>query len=135
TASGRRLYATGMNARAAELTRVHTGKVWTLTFATSGITAGIAGMFIASFSAGWSANIGEPYFFTGLAAVVLCVTTFGSIHGSYAPAVIGALILTSLATIVPSVGMRESVNRIIYGFVVIAAAFLYGRERHVRNRF
>lgn len=135
TASGRRLYATGTNARAAELTRVHTGKVWTLTFATSGITAGVAGMFIASFSAGWSANIGEPYFFTGLAAVLLGGTTFGSIHASYTRTVLGALILTLLSTIVLSVGMSESESRIIYGFVVIAAAFLYGRERHVRNRF
>lgn len=135
TASGRRLYATGANMRAAGLTRINTALVWTLVFAASGITAGLAGMLLASFSAGWSAGIGEPYLFTGLAAVLLGGTTFGSIRGSYTRTVLGALILTALSTIVVSNGLSEGQSRILYGLIILVVVALYGRERHVRDRF
>lgn len=135
SATGRRLFATGTNARAAGLTRIRTGTVWSSVFAVSGISAGLAGMLLASFTSGWSANIGEPYLFTGLAAVLLGGTTFGSIRGSYTRTVLGALILTLLSTIVVSNGMSDGQSRIIYGLVIIGVLVIYGRERHVRDRF
>jgi len=135
TATGRRLYATGTNVRAAGLTGIRTGAMWTSVFAMSGISSGLAGMLLASFTSGWSAAIGEPYLFTGLAAVLLGGTTFGSIRGSYTRTVLGALILTLLSTIVLSSGLNDGQSRIIYGLVIIGVLVIYGRERHVRDRF
>src|SRR5699024_4988786 len=135
TATGRRLYATGTNVRAAGLTGIRTGAMWTSVFAMSGISSGLAGMLLASFTSGWSAEIGEPYLFTGLAAVLLGGTTFGSIRGSYTRTVLGALILTLLSTIVLSSGLNDGQSRIIYGLVIIGVLVIYGRERHVRDRF
>lgn len=135
TVNGRRLYATGANRRAAGLARISTGTVWTGVFAMSGVTAGIAGMLLASFSSGWNATSGDPYLFTGLAAVLLGGTTFGSIRGSYTRTVLGATILTLLSTIVVSNGMSDGQSRIIYGLVIIGVVALYGRDRHVRDRF
>jgi ribose transport system permease protein len=135
TPAGRSLYATGINARAAKLTRVNTTAVWTLVFAASGALAGIAGMFIASFSSGWAQSIGEPYLFSGLAAVLVGGTTFGSIRGSFTRTLLGALILTGLSTIIVSNGLAEAQSRIIYGVIILMVVALYGRERHVRDRF
>ncbi|TJY69431.1 ABC transporter permease [Arthrobacter sp. CAU 1506] len=135
TPAGRSLYATGINVRAAKLTRINTTAVWTIVFAASGALAGIAGMFIASFSSGWAQSIGEPYLFSGLAAVLVGGTTFGSIRGSFTRTLLGALILTGLSTIIVSNGLAEAQSRIIYGAIILMVVALYGRERHVRDRF
>ncbi|RRJ85723.1 ABC transporter permease [Gulosibacter macacae] len=135
TVAGRRLYATGVNPRAAGLTRIRTGAVWAGVFAASGAFAGLAGMFIAAFGAGWTMTIGEPYLFSGLAAVLVGGTTFGSIRGGFTRTALGALILTVLSTIIISQGMSEAQTRIVYGIIIISVVALYGRERHVRDRF
>jgi ribose transport system permease protein len=135
TVSGRRLVATGVNIRAAGLAGIRTGAVWTGVFAASGALAGISGMLIAAFSAGWSQSIGEPYLFAGLAAVLVGGTTFGSVRGSYTRTVLGALIFTVLSTIVIVNGLTEAQSRIVYGVVILVAVSLYSRVRHVRDRF
>lgn len=135
TAAGRKLYATGINVRAADLTGIRTSAVWTSVFAASGALAGLAGIFIASFGAGWSQSTGEPYLFSGLAAVLVGGTTFASVRGSYTRTLLGALILTVLSTIIVSNGLSESQSRIVYGIVILAVVAMYGRERHVRDRF
>ncbi|RDV10003.1 ABC transporter permease [Arthrobacter sp. RT-1] len=135
TAAGRRFRATGINFRAAGLTRIRTSAVWTAVFAASGALAGVAGVFIASFGSGWSQTIGEPYLFSGLAAVLVGGTIFGSIRGSYTRTLLGALILTLLSTIIVSNGLTEAQSRIVFGIIILAVVSLYGRERHVRDRF
>jgi ribose transport system permease protein len=135
TAAGRKLYATGVNARAADLTGINTSVVWTSVFAVSGALAGIAGMFIAAFGSGWSQSIGDPYLFSGLAAVLVGGTTFGSIHGSFTRTALGALILTIVSTLIVSRGLAEAQSRIVYGVIILVVVALYGRERHVRDRF
>jgi len=135
TATGRRLYATGVNPRAAALTRVNTAAIWAGVFALSGVLAGIAGMFIAAFGSGWAQGTGDPYLFSGLAAVLVGGTTFGSVRGSFTRTALGALILTVVATIITSRGLAEAQSRIVYGIIILAVVALYGRERHVRDRF
>lgn len=135
TATGRELYATGVNPRAAALTRVNTGAIWTGVFALSGALAGVAGMFIAAFGSGWAQGTGDPYLFSGLAAVLVGGTTFGSVRGSFTRTGLGALILTVVATIITSRGLAEAQSRIVYGVIILSVVALYGRERHVRDRF
>ncbi|GAT89639.1 ribose transport system permease protein [Paenarthrobacter nicotinovorans] len=135
TVAGRRFRAAGINFRAAGLTRIRTSAVWTVIFAASGGLAGIAGVFIASFGSGWSQTIGEPYLFSGLAAVLVGGTIFGSVRGSYTRTLLGALILTILSTIIVSNGLTEAQSRIVFGIIILAVVSLYGRERHVRDRF
>lgn len=135
TAAGRRLYATGINPRAADLTRIRTGVVWTLVFAISGALAGVAGMFIAAFGSGWSQSIGDPYLFSGLAAVLVGGTTFGSVRGSFTRTAIGALILTLVSTIIVSQRASQAQTEIVYGIIILIVVAIYGRERRVRDRF
>ncbi|MGK0742436.1 ABC transporter permease [Leucobacter sp. Z1108] len=135
TPAGRMLYATGVNPRAANLTRIRTSLVWTLVFAASGIFAGIAGMFLAAFGSGWSISIGDPYLFSGLAAVFVGGTTFGSVRGGFTRTALGALILTVLSTIIVSQGLSEAQTRIVYGVIILGMVAIYGRERRVRDRF
>jgi len=135
TTSGRRFYATGANPRAATLTRISTRRVWVVAFAVNGAVSALAGVLIAAFSAGSSATIGEPYLFTGLAAVLVGGTTFGSVHGSYTRTAIGALLLTLLATILIGEGFTEGESRVLYGLIILAVMAIYGREARLRDRF
>lgn len=135
TSVGRKLYATGINPRAADLTRIRTSVVWTAVFATSGALGGVAGIFIAAFGSGWAQSIGDPYLFAGLAAVLVGGTTFGSVRGSFTRTAIGALILTVVSTLIISRGLAEAQSRIVYGVIILMVVALYGRDRHVRDRF
>ncbi|MGO1543471.1 MAG: ABC transporter permease [Gulosibacter sp.] len=135
TTAGRRLYATAGNPQAATLARVKTGRVWTAAFAVNGALSALAGALIAGFSAGSSATIGDPYLFTGLAAVLIGGTTFGSIRGNYTRTFIGALLLTLLSTIMIGQGFTEGQSRILYGVIIIVVLAIYGRDRRLRDRF
>lgn len=135
TPAGRKIYATGVNPRAAGLTRVRTPLIWTSVFGISGVFAGIAGIFLTAFGSGWSASIGDPYLFSGLAAVFVGGTTFGSIRGGFTRTALGALILTVLSTIIMSQGLNEAQTRIVYGAIILGMVAIYGRERRVRDRF
>lgn len=135
TPLGRRIYATGGNMRAARLTGVRTSAIWTGVFAASGVLAGLTGMLIAAFAAGSSSAIGDPYLFTGLAAVLVGGTTFGSVRGNYTRTVLGALILTLLSTILVGEEFDEGRSRVLYGLIILAVVLIYGREKRVRDRF
>lgn len=135
TTTGRRLYATGSNPRAAQLSRVNARRMWVGVFAANGVLSAGAGVLIAGFASGSSASIGEPYLFTGLAAVIIGGTTFGSVRGSYSRTAIGALLLTVLSIILVGEGLSEGESRVLYGFIILIALAIYGRDRRLRDRF
>jgi ribose transport system permease protein len=135
TAVGRRFYATGVNMRAADLTRINSSLTWTVVYGLCGAITGIAGMFLAGFGGGWAQGFGEPYLFTGLAAVLIGGTTFGSPRGSFTRTIMGAVILTMISTIILGYRLNEAQGLVLYGVIIIVMLTVYGRDRHVRDRF
>ncbi len=95
TATGRRLFATGANERAAEYALVHTRRVWTLTFAFSAAAAALVGVLIAGYYGGVTSTIGDPYLFGSVVAVIVGGTIFGG-PGDYTRTCVGALFVTVL---------------------------------------
>ena len=63
TVTGRRLFSTGANERAAEYALVHTRMVWTLTFAFSAGAAALVGVLICGYAGGVTTTLGDPYLF------------------------------------------------------------------------
>lgn len=134
TPAGRRLYATGANPRAAEGIGIRTGRVWIGTFAFGAATTGLTGMLIAGFTFGASVSVGDPYFYSGLAAVLVGGTALGSAQGDFVRTVLGALTLTGLTTILAGQGLGEGDTRILYGIAIILVVLAYGRGRRLRDR-
>jgi len=134
TVLGRKLYATGANPVAAQGIHIRTGLIWTGTFAVAAALTGLVGMLVAGFSSGASLSVGEPYFFSGLAAVLVGGTALGSAQGDFARTVIGALTLTILSTVLAGMGMDEGGRRMLFGALIIVVVLLYGRERRLRDR-
>jgi ribose transport system permease protein len=134
TSFGRRIYATGNNPNAARLARVSTVRIWTWTFMGSGICAALAGIAFLGFDGGPLANVGDPYLFLTVGAVVVGGTSLLGGRGGYGGTIIGALVLTVLSTILVGVGFSESVQQVLIGVIILIVVATFGRELHVRDR-
>ena len=134
TSIGRNLYATGANPVAAEEILIPTGRIWTAVFAAGAASTGVVGILIAGFSSGATLNTGDPYFYSGLAAVLVGGTALGSAQGDFFRTVLGALTLTGLTTILSGYGFGEGDTRILYGAAIIVVVLAYGRGRRLRDR-
>jgi ribose transport system permease protein len=134
SATGRRLYATGANQRAADLAGIRTLRVWIGAFAVSGAAAAATGVLLAGFVSSSSVGVGSPYLFTSLAAVVVGGTSLIGARGDYWRTVLGALILTLITTVLVGHGAGQAVEEAVYGFLILVFVGVYGRERRVRDQ-
>jgi ribose transport system permease protein len=133
TPGGRRLYATGSNARAAQAALVHTRWIWTSTFAASAVFAALAGVLIAGFSGASDASLGDAYLWLGLTAVIVGGTAFGA-RGDYWRTVIGCLFLTELSTVLVGKGLSPADQQIVNGALILVVVGFYARERRLADR-
>lgn len=134
TGVGRRLYATGANERAAELSLVKTELVWVGAFAGSAVCAGIAGILLGAWSGTGEQNIGDPYLFLTIAAVIVGGTSIVGARGDYWRTVLGSLILIVLTTNLVGHSYTDATQQIILGLIILAAVGTYGRDRALRDR-
>lgn len=133
TIAGRRIYLTGANPRAAELTLVRTRRVWAAGFMVSALCAAVVGVLLAGFSGSGSTTIGDPYLFQGLTAVIVGGTMMGG-RGDYWRTALGALLLTVLSTILLGLGFSTSDQQILFGVLILAVVAGYGRDQRLRDR-
>jgi ribose/xylose/arabinose/galactoside ABC-type transport system permease subunit len=133
TVAGRRLYATGANPAAAELSLIRTRRVWTMTFALSGLLGGLLGIFVGGYAGSGNISLGDPYLFEGLAAVIVGGTAFGA-RGDYWKTVLGALLLTVLSTVLVGKGYSNADQQIIFGLLILLVVAGYGRGPRLRDR-
>lgn len=132
TLAGQRLYATGANPRAARMALVPTLWVWIGAFALAAVLSALTGVLLSGFAAG-DQNVGDPYLFESLAAVIVGGTAFGA-RGDYWRTVLGALILTELTTVLIGHGYSTADQQMLFGLVILAVVAAYGRDRRVRDR-
>ena len=133
TATGRRLFATGANERAAEYALVHTRKVWTLTFAFSAGAAALVGVLIAGYAGGVDTSLGDPYLFGSVVSVIVGGTIFGG-PGNYTRTCVGALFVTLLTEVLIGHGASAPTTQIVQGVIILLAITAYGRQRRLRDR-
>lgn len=134
TPYGRKVYALGSNPGAAPLALISPIAIWTMTFALSAFFAAIAGILLLGFTGSAYAEVGQPYLFQTIAAVVIGGTALVGGRGSYAGTVAGALVLIELNTLLIGLGLQPSVVQAALGVVIIGLVSLYGRDPHVRTR-
>ena len=85
TPTGRRLYATGANMRAAQMALVRTRLVWMGVFAFSALVASLTGILLGGFAGAADASLGTNYLWLGLTAVIVGGTAFGRAATTGAP--------------------------------------------------
>lgn len=134
TPYGRKLYALGSNPAAAPLALISPVAMWALTFALSAFFAAVTGILLLGFTGSAYAEVGQPYLFQTIAAVVIGGTALVGGRGSFLGTVAGALVLTELNTLLIGFGLQSSVVQAALGIVIIGLVSLYGRDPHVRTR-
>jgi ribose transport system permease protein len=133
TPYGRRVYALGGNPLAARYALIKPIAMWATTFALSAWFAALAGVLLLGFTGSAYGDVGQPYLFQTLAAVVVGGTSLLGGRGSYWGTLIGAIVLTEINTLLIGVGLQPSMVQAALGAIIIILVSLYGREPHLRT--
>jgi ribose transport system permease protein len=132
TPFGRRLYAVGSNPRAAPYALISPRAVWTTTYALSALFAAAAGVLLLGFTGSAYGDVGQPYLFQTIAAVVIGGTTLVGGRGGLIGTAAGALVLSEINTLLIGLGLSPAMVEAALGVLIVALVSLYGREPHVR---
>ena len=130
TVTGRRMYAIGISAEAANVAGVSVARARMFTFVISGLLAGIAGVFLASRLGAVQAFLGIGYEFTAIAGAVVGGIALAGGSGSVWAALIGGLFLATVQQ-----GLRLNNVDPVYFSIVTALAIVLGVlfDRQVRR--
>jgi rhamnose transport system permease protein len=119
--SGRELYAMGSNPEAARLAGIPTGRRALAAFVVSGAAAGLAGVLFAARFGTIDAAAGTGYELDVVAAVVVGgVAVFGG-SGTVWGAALGALLLTTIGSALPVLGIDQFWQQAIVGALILLA--------------
>jgi ribose transport system permease protein len=133
TPFGRRIYALGSNPTAAPLALIDVRAMWTITYALSAVFAAAAGILLLGFTGSAYGDVGQPYLFQTIAAVVIGGTTLVGGRGSLVGTIAGAVVLIEINTLLIGLGLAPSAVEATLGAVIVLLVSLYGREPHVRT--
>ncbi|MET8993205.1 ABC transporter permease [Nonomuraea wenchangensis] len=119
--SGRELYAIGSSPAAARLAGIPVGRRVFAAFVAGGALAGLAGVLYAARFGTLDANAGNGFELNVVAAVVVGgVAIFGG-SGSVYGAALGAVLLTTISSALPVLGVSPFWQRAAVGALILAA--------------
>jgi ribose/xylose/arabinose/galactoside ABC-type transport system permease subunit len=129
TVYGRKVYAVGSNIRTAFLSGYNTDQIIISVYMVSGLTASIAGLYLAGWI-GVSDNwVGQGYEVDSIAAVVMGGTSFEGGRGGVLGTIAGVLILVILYNLVLLLHLPVQAQHIVKGVIILMAASLYVRRK------
>jgi ribose transport system permease protein len=127
TGYGRMLYAIGDNPIAARLSGARSWQVLIALYIISAILAAIAGFLLSGLTNVASVTLGDSYVLPSVAAAVIGGTSIMGGRGGFGGAIVGALILTVLSSLLSSLGYPEAVRQVLFGAIIVAVAAAYTR--------
>ena len=127
TGYGRLLYAIGDNPVASRLSGVKSWQVLIVLYVISALLAGIAGFLLSGLTNVASVTLAKSALLPSVAAAVIGGTSILGGRGGYEGTIVGALILTVIASILASLGYPEAVRQILYGSIIVVVAAAYTR--------
>lgn len=130
---GKHLFAVGVNRETARLSGVNVPGTIILTYVLSGILAAFGGAILLGFTQTVYFNLGVPYLFPSIAAVVVGGTLLSGGVGSYWGTMSGALVLTLISSLLRSMQLPEAYQLVILGIILLALISVYGRSRSMRQ--
>jgi len=135
TPVGRYIYAVGSNYDAAKLVGIDVDKYIIIAYTLSGLTAGIAGVYMSSRVLAASPIIGVLYELYAIAAVVLGGTSLFGGEGSVRGTLIGALTLTIISNGCHLLGISPYLEYVVVGLVIVSMVAIDVRMRRLRGEY
>ncbi|MEQ1769635.1 MAG: ABC transporter permease [Devosia sp.] len=127
TGFGRQLYALGDNEKAARLSGSSYRQVIIALYVLSSLLAYIAGLLYLGVIRTPSLTLTEPLVLPSVAAAIIGGTSIFGGRGNYATAVLGALILRVLTTLLTVMQVPEGVRQGLFGLVILVVTAVYLR--------
>ncbi|MBY2973070.1 ABC transporter permease [Rhizobium leguminosarum] len=131
---GRYIYAVGTNVQAARIAGVPVTLTQFLPYVISAICAGFVGMMLVGYSNGATLRMGDNYLLPSIAAVVIGGSSILGGRGTFLGTVGGAILLTTLGTIISAIGLNFGLRTIIEGSIILIALLLLRDEFFERLR-
>ncbi len=127
TGYGRLLYAIGDNPVAARLAGTKPWQVLIALYVITAVLAGIAGFLYSGLTNTASVTLVDTQVLPSVAAAVIGGTSILGGRGGFGGAIVGALILTVVTSLLSSLGYPEAVRQILFGAIIVFVAAAYTR--------
>ena len=127
TGYGRLLFAIGDNPIAARLSGARSWQVLMVLYAISAVLAATAGFLLSGLTNVASVTLADSYVLPSVAAAVIGGTSIMGGRGGYGGAIVGALILAVISSLLSSLGYPEAIRQILFGSIIVAVAAAYSR--------
>lgn len=134
TVFGRYLYALGTNKDAARIAGVPVTLISVLPYVISAVCAGFVGMMLVGYANGATLRMGDNYMLPSIAAVVIGGSSILGGSGNFAGTVGGAILLTTVGTVIAAIGLEQGLRTIIEGGIILVALLLLREELFDRLR-
>jgi ribose transport system permease protein len=121
TTLGRFIYAAGGNPEAARLSGIRVGVVRTITYAVSGLSAGLAGVIVTSRVATGQADAGTGIELSVIAAIVIGGTSIMGGEGAIWRTVLGVLLLALIGNGFNLLHVNPIYQQIFQGSIILSA--------------
>ncbi|MBQ1189894.1 MAG: ribose ABC transporter permease, partial [Lachnospiraceae bacterium] len=121
TTFGRRIYATGSNAKCAKLVGVNTEKTKMYVYAISGFLSALAGLMMISRVDSAQPTLGSGYELDAIAAVALGGTSMSGGRGKITGTIAGVLIIAMLNNGLNILGVTSYYQDVIKAIVILVA--------------
>ena len=125
----RLLYGIGENDLTARLSGARTKVIRMIAYGLSGAIAAIAGLFLLGYTGTAYLDIGSKYVMPSIAAVVIGGVSMEGGKGKYAGVIAGAIVLTTLSSILVSLNTGEGGRQIVYGLVLLVLLGMYAKRK------
>ncbi|MFL7837889.1 MAG: ABC transporter permease [Candidatus Promineifilaceae bacterium] len=133
SAYGKQLYAIGVNRTTARLSGVRVPVMVIITYTLSGLLAAFGGFMLLGFTQTVFMNLGGPYLFPSVAAVVVGGTALSGGKGSYWGTMAGALVLTLITSLLTTMQLPQAFRQMTLGVILLVLISVYGRQRGLRQ--
>jgi len=124
---GRLLFALGSNEKAAKLSGVRSWQVLMALYVLSGLIAALTGLLYLGMIRAPSLSLANPLMLPSVAAAVIGGTSIFGGRGSFAGAIVGALILRVIETMLTLARMPEGARIALFGLIILLVTALYVR--------
>ena len=132
--AGRKLYATGGNPVAAQISGIKVDRLKVVTFMVSSMLAAIAGIILVSRMNSGQPNSGTGFELTVVAGVILGGTSLAGGEGTLIGTLIGVLILRVINNGIIILQWNQDLQIVIAGIVIILAVFIDNKRKDARAK-
>ena len=124
---GRLLFAIGSNENASRLSGVRSWQVLVALYVLSGLIAAMAGLLYLGMIRTPSLSLANPLLLPSVAAAVIGGTSIFGGRGSFGGAIVGALILRVIETLLTLLQMPQGARIAIFGLIILLVTAVYVR--------